>query len=79
MVSPPTYPSFTFIYISSTTHPPQIVNVNCERPQMVRFETYHFQKVVYKTGITAPSMHNLIWILERNLIVKCELLAKSFS
>ena len=24
---------FTFVYILLTTHPPQFVNVNCERPQ----------------------------------------------
>ena len=34
MVSPPTYPSFTFIYILSTTHTPKIVNVIFEHPQM---------------------------------------------
>ena len=29
---PATYPTFTFIYIFLTTHPPLFVNVNCERP-----------------------------------------------
>ena len=28
---PPT-PCLHFVYISLTTHPPQFVNVNCERP-----------------------------------------------
>ena len=32
----PTYPFFTFIYISPTTHPPQLVSVNCERHLIVK-------------------------------------------